>query len=63
MHKNIPVYLTVKDIQIILRCGRDKAYKIVNRDDFPKLVLYGTILIHPEAFIKWMRKNYNAVIS
>jgi len=49
--------LTVKDIQRIFRCGRDKAYRVCHTAGFPKMTLYGTILIHPDELKKWMNRN------
>jgi len=59
---NVPHYLTVKDIQQVFRCGRDKAYRIVNTEGFPKMTLYGTILVHPDALNKWMSRHHNSEI-
>ena len=53
----IPQYLTVKDLQRVFRCGRDKAYKICSINGFPKMIMHGTILIHPDALQKWMNRN------
>ena len=59
----IPPYLTVKDIQRIFRCGRDKAYKLCREKRFPIMVMYGTILIHPDSLRKWMDRNQGSTFK
>jgi len=55
---NIPQYLTVKDLQHIFRCGRDKAYEIIKIPGFPVMHMFGTYLIHEGELQKWISRNY-----
>jgi len=56
-------YYTVADIRRIFRCGRDKAYQIVNIRGFPKMVVGNQILIQPDALQKWIDKNSTSTFS
>ena len=49
-------FLTVKDIQNILKISQDMAYKIVNTDGFPSIKIGRTIRIPEEEFEKWVKK-------
>mgnify|MGYP003295300745 CR=1 FL=1 len=50
-------FLTIKDVQKILRIGRDKAYRLVSTKGFPKITLGGTVRIPKAEFEKWV-ENY-----
>ncbi len=56
-------FLTVKDVQSILKIGRNKAYKIFAQNDFPK-IQFGRIYVVPECeFEKYIkRKLYKKVV-
>ena len=58
--KSIKPLLTVKDVAHILRCGRDKAYRTMNRVDFPTIRLDGTLLAIEEDVNKWIIRQRNA---
>ena len=49
--------LTLKDIQKIFRCGKDKARAIVMVDGFPKIQVNRDIYIPPVSLEKWIQKN------
>ena len=48
-------YLTVQDVQKILRIGRDLSYEIVSRPDFPKIKVGRCYRIPADKFEKWLR--------
>jgi excisionase family DNA binding protein len=54
--KEILVY-KVSDIMQLLGIGNQKAYQLVHREDFPKIVLEKRILIPKEAFHKWLEEQ------
>ena len=58
-----PRLLRVKDIQVVLNIGRDTAYKLVHTPGFPKMGMYGIILVHPAALKKWLERNQTAVFE
>ena len=60
---DVQAYYTVKDIMRIFKCGRDKAYQIMNLKGFPMTVIGGKILVHPVALQRWIDKNSFTVIS
>ena len=51
-------YYTVKDIQNILGCGRDKAYELVRSSTFPKTRIGKTLYIDKDEFEKWRKRNF-----
>jgi len=60
--KEVAPFYTIKDIQRIFHCGRDKAYEIVNMKGFPKMNIGRKILVHPDALKKWIKQNHNRKI-
>lgn len=56
-------FLTVKELQSYLRIGRNKAYKLVQQNDFPTIRLSNRILIPKNQLCGWlsryMYKSYN----
>lgn len=57
------LYYSVKDIQNIMGCGRDKAYALANLKSFPKTRIGRTMYIEKEEFDKWRKRNlYSAII-
>ena len=64
---NLPVqeirsFYTVKDVQRIFCCGRDKAYQLVRSKGFPTMTIGRKILISPDALQKWIAQNHNSSI-
>ena len=49
--------LTVSDLQHALGIGRNQAYDLVNRADFPKIRVGRKILIPRDALIRWLDKQ------
>ena len=58
-----PLYYTLKDIQIIFHCGRDKAFALVQIKSFPKIKIGGRYYIDREEFNKWRKANLYTEIS
>lgn len=57
------LYYTVKDIQSIIGCGRDKAYSLARSKTFPSTKIGKTFYIDKEEFEKWRKKNaYSEII-
>ena len=50
-------FYTVKDIQRVFCCGRDKAYEIVRLRGVPRTVVGRKILVHPDALDRWIAQN------
>ena len=48
--------LTVKEIQGLLRIGRDKAYRLMKSSDFPSVKIGRTYFITAENFEIWLKK-------
>jgi len=49
--------LKPKDVKEILGCGMQRAYAIINQDDFPKITIGKRYYIPQKAFEKWA-ENY-----
>lgn len=49
--------MNVSDLQQALGIGRNQAYDLVNRDDFPKIRVGRKILIPRDAFLRWLEKQ------
>ena len=50
-------YYSVNEIQEIIGCGRQKAYKIVNCKGFPKTRIGRSFYIDKKEFDKWRARN------
>ncbi len=48
-------FLTIKDLQSILKIGRDKAYKLASTKGFPSIKIGNTIRIPKEQFDTWVK--------
>jgi len=55
-NENKLVY-TVADLQNILPLGKNSLYKLIQRNDFPKIRCGRKILIPIESFTKWLLEN------
>lgn len=51
--------LTVSDIQQALCIGKNQAYDLCNRTDFPAIRLGRKIIVPREAFIRWLDAQTN----
>ncbi|MBW4084087.1 MULTISPECIES: helix-turn-helix domain-containing protein [Paenibacillus] len=54
-----PVLYTVSQLAEFIPLGRNSLYKLVNRSDFPKIVIGKKILIPAEALSKFLEINCN----
>ena len=52
---------SVADLQRVMRVGKNTAYQLVNRADFPKLRVGNRILIPREAFLRWLDQQTKEV--
>ncbi|MDY2698449.1 MAG: helix-turn-helix domain-containing protein, partial [Lachnospiraceae bacterium] len=46
--------LTVRDVQEALGIGRNAAYCLANRADFPAIRLGNKLIIPRDAFLRWL---------
>lgn len=51
------VTLTVQDVQKILKIGRNKAYEIFARADFPGVTIGKKFVVEEQAFKNWLQKK------
>ncbi len=55
--------LTVKDLQELLKVGRDTAYSLMRATNFPSMKLGGRYYVTREALQKWLeRSEYKQII-
>jgi len=52
-----PAFYTVSEIRRILRIGRNNAYKLVSRNDFPAIHVGNRIIIPVDLFLLWVNKQ------
>ena len=52
-----PPFYSVEDIQRLLRIGRNSAYKLVSRKDFPSLYVGNRIIIPTDLFQDWVNQQ------
>lgn len=48
--------MTVKDLQVYLKIGRDKAYALMHADGFPSLKIGGRYYVTQEALAHWLSR-------
>lgn len=53
--------MNVSDLQQALGIGKNRAYDLVNRADFPTIRLGRKILIPRDAFLRWLDAQTNQV--
>ena len=46
--------MTVSDVQQAMNIGRNTAYELVNRADFPKIRMGRKIILPRDAFLRWL---------
>ena len=56
-------FLTIKDIQQILKIGRNSTLKLVSLPDFPKIRIGRQIRVPEEDFYKYMESYKNLEIK
>ena len=49
--------LTVKDVQEILKIGRNRAYDIFAKEDFPGILIGKKYVIEETAFANWLQQR------
>lgn len=55
-------FFTIKELQDYLRIGRNKTYKLVNQNDFPKIQVGKSFIIPKEDLQKYLqRKLYKKI--
>ena len=55
--------LNTKDLQELLRVGRDTAYALMRSDSFPSIKLGGRYFVTRDALERWLKKyEYREVI-
>ena len=54
--------LTVKDLQNLLKIGRDTAYALMHASAFPSIKIGGRYYVTKEALNKWLEKSENKKI-
>ena len=52
---NKEAFLTISDVQKVLRIGRDKARKLVNTESFPSFKVGSSVRIPKDEFIDWYK--------
>ena len=50
-------YITVNEAKNIIGCSKNKMYKIIKLDGFPKIRIGKNYYIHKELFDKWQKEN------
>lgn len=56
--EDLPDIMTVSDVKEFLRIGKNQAYELVNKNDFPKISILGrTIRISKIKFLEWLDKK------
>lgn len=50
--------LMVKDIQEILKIGRNRAYDIFAREDFPAILIGKKYVVEETAFCSWLKQRH-----
>lgn len=53
----LETWLTVQDVQRILRLSKNQTYDLVNSSEFPKVRLGRTIRIPPDEFAKFLKRH------
>ena len=55
--------LTVKELQQLLKIGRDKAYCLMHAKSFPSVKIGGRYYVQEQALQEWLVKNrYKTII-
>lgn len=50
-------FMTIKELQDTLKIGRNAAYELCKRDDFPCIKINKTLRIPKDEFLKWCSKR------
>ena len=53
---NLNIY-TTKDLQAILKCGKNQSYLLMKSDCFPSVRINSKYIVTEENLISWLQKN------
>jgi len=53
-NSTVPSFFTVSDVQRMLGIGRNSAYELVRRSDFPSILVGNRIIIPADHFQHWI---------
>lgn len=56
-------FLTTKEVQQLLRIGRDKAYALMHCKGFPSICLGHQYIVEKQALYKWIQSNESKVVK
>lgn len=56
---NLPLVMTVSDVQCALRVSKPNSYKIMASADFPKMKIGKRVLVEKDAFKRWLANIAN----
>ncbi|MFV0518478.1 MAG: helix-turn-helix domain-containing protein [Aminipila sp.] len=54
---DLPLYLTIKDLQKIFGIGQVQAYELAHSEGFPAMKVGGAIRIMKPLLIEWIKKQ------
>ena len=54
--------LTVKELQELLKIGRDKAYSLMHAKSFPSMKIGRRYFVHEQALQEWLVKNCHKTV-
>ncbi len=60
--KDVVTLYTAKDIQSIFKCGRKKAYEIMNAPGFPSFRLNTSLYVEKTQLEKWIARCKNDTV-
>lgn len=60
--KDIVLY-TARDLQEIFKCGRKKAYEIMNMRSFPSFRIDNFLYVEKDELTKWIARNKHRTIA
>lgn len=55
--ESLPIILSAKDIQSILRISKGKTYELMNSSDFPTIYLNKRMVVSRDAFFDWLNQD------
>jgi len=56
-YQELPVALTVSEVQKVLRISRGGAYQLIHREDFPTVKIGRRYIIPRDKFIEWLEEQ------
>ena len=56
---NLPLIMTVSDVQCALRVSKQNAYQIMATEHFPKMKIGKRVLVEKDAFKNWLADMAN----